>query len=295
MPDRRIPLKDYVTDDMVIAEARENEWLWWDETSRDEETIKRDGIYEIIFIKPDEKTSIHYTEDYMSKVKSIVARGEEADKVIEEAENSLDCYSWQEILDEYATSENHKQKIQTIYIAGNAAPYLEYSPEHKKFFDNALQDEHPDVRIATIIAMGYMSWSEWIPVLYDLKNNDPDETVRDSAAGMLDSFAANAKSNFLQSTKSNETQEQLQPSSSQLGESEQLKQQLKQDKKQLINLRAQQVELEKRIENNRKTDLFGRNQGSIDREKDKLTQQIQDIEDRIAENESSLKALEEQE
>ena len=72
----------------------------------------------------------------------------------------MDCYSWQEIVDYYAANrDDYKEKIGAVYLAGIAAP-LEFSSEHKKFFDNSLKDEHPDVRIATIVAMGYMSWTE---------------------------------------------------------------------------------------------------------------------------------------
>ena len=288
MNDKRIPLKDYVTDDIVVAESSYNDWLWWGEISRTEKTP-----YEIVFIKPGKKAYIHYIEDYMVKVKYIVARGEEADKVIEEAKNSLDCYSWQEILNEYAISDNHKQKIQTIYIAGTAAP-LEFSPEHKKFFDDSLQEEHPDVRIATIIAMGYMSWTEWIPVLEDLKNNDPDETVRDSAAGMLESFAANGVGDSNDSSKPDTTQEQNESSNTPSVGLEQLQQELKGNKQKLIELRTQLKKVEERIEQARKTNIFGRKQsGENERQRDKLTQEIEDTKNRIAAQESSIKAQQE--
>ena len=288
MNDKRIPLKDYVTDDIVVAESSYNDWLWWGEISQTEKTP-----YEIVFIKPGKKAYIHYIEDYMVKVKYIVARGEQADKVVEEAKNSLDCYSWQEILNEYATSKNHKQKIQTIYIAGTAAPF-EFNPEHKKFFDNSLQDEHPDVRIATIVAMGYMGWSEWIPVLEDLKNNDPDETVRDSAAGMLESFAANGVGDSNDSLKPDTTQEQNESENSPSVGLEQLQQELRSNKQKLTQLRTQLEKVEERIKQARRTNIFGRKQsGENERERDRLTQEIKDIKHRIAENESAIKALEE--
>lgn len=288
MSDQRITLKDYVTDDMVMTESCYNDWLWWGEISQTENTP-----YEIVFIKPGKKAFIHYIEDYMVKVKYIVAKGEEANKVIEEAKKSLDCYSWQEILDEYATSENHRQKIQTVYIAGTAAP-LRFDPEYKKFFDNSLQDEHPDVRIATIVAMGYMGWSEWIPVLRNIKDKDPDSTVRDSAAGMLDSFAANGVGDSDDSLKLNTTEKQNEPENTESKSLEQLQQELKSNKQKLTKLRTQLKQVEERIQQARKTNIFGRPQsGENERERDELAQKIKDTKQRIAENESAIKALEE--
>ena len=295
MADRRIVLKDYVTEKMVKAEAFENEWLWWDKTSRDEETIQRDGIYEIILVKPGKKTSIHYVADYMIKINYIVARGEEADKVIEEAKSSLDCYSWQEIIDDYANAaDNHYHRISIVYIAGAAAPYLEFSPVHKKFFDNSLKDEHPDVRIATIIAMGYMSWTEWIPVLHNIKDNDPDETVRESAAGMLESFAANGIGDSDDALELDTTEKQNEPENNELVGLEQLQQELRSNKQKLTELRTQLKKVEERIKKARKTNIFGRKQsGENERQRDKLAQEIEDVKNKIAENESSIKAQQE--
>ena len=73
-----------------------------------------------------------------------------------------------------------------------------------------------------------------------------------------------------------------------------LQQQLKSDKQKLTELQSQQIEIKQRIENNRKTDLFGRNQGRLDEERDKLIQQIKETKDRIAQNESLNKAEETQ-
>ena len=56
---------------------------------------------------------------------------------------------------------------------------------------------------------------------------------------------------------------------------------LKQDRSQLASLKSQQIEIEQRIENNRKTNLFGRNRGILNEERDRLTQKIEKTEDRI--------------
>ena len=52
--------------------------------------------------------------------------------------------------------------------------------------------------------------------------------------------------------------------------------------------------VEERIIQARKTNIFGRKQsGENERQRDKLTQEIKDLKNKIAENESSIKALEE--
>ena len=91
-----------------------------------------------------------------------------------------------------------------------------------------------------------------------------------------------------------EIHEQKQPSTTKTKEIQQLQQQLDSQRKQLASLKSQQIDLEKRIENNRKTDLFGRNQGRLDREKDELIQQIKEVKNKITKNESLIEVKKEQ-
>lgn len=180
---KRIGLKENVTEDMVGIAAFDNRWLFGGKISSTE-TIP----YEVVYYKPGQKTSIHYTEDSFIDTSYIVAKGEEADLVISEAKNDLDCYAWQEILDEYSNTSDPERKIKLIHIAGITAPYLELDPEYKKFFDDCLKDEDPQIRMAVILMMGYMAWPEWKEVLNELRSNDPNSEVRQSAQRMLESF-----------------------------------------------------------------------------------------------------------
>ena len=141
-----------------------------------------------MYIKHGGKTSIHYIEDFFIETSYILTKGEEVDLVIEEAKSNFNCYSWQEIIDEYTTSKDIKRKIKLIHLAGVTAPYGELDPEYKKFFDDCLKDKNPQIRKAVILAMGYMSWQEWKEVLNDLQQEDPDLEVSESAFLMLESF-----------------------------------------------------------------------------------------------------------
>lgn len=184
MKNKRIVLKPNVVHSTLMKAVHRNKWMGVKQILRSEDTP-----YEAIFVTwPDKNTFIHYIEDFVINTSYIIAEGEEVDRVISEAKNSLDCYSWPEILEEYDRAENYSQKIKAIYIAGVAAPYLEYDQECQKFFDRTLLEENSKVRMATILAMGYTSWPEWKEVLRDLHANDPDVEVRQSALAMLESF-----------------------------------------------------------------------------------------------------------
>ena len=118
------------------------------------------------------------------------------------------------------------------------------------------------------------------------------ETVKD------DSKSTESSDNLFDSDNSDnikpDTIEDQNESSVESLELEQLQQELKNDKQKLTELRTQLKQVEERIKQARKTNIFGRKQsGENERERDKLTQEIKDVKNRIAENESSIKALEE--
>ena len=66
------------------------------------------------------------------------------------------------------------------------------------------------------------------------------------------------------------------------------------DKQLLAELRSQLKQVEERITQARKTNIFGRKQsGENERERDKLMAEIKEIEARIAQNEASISNSEE--
>ena len=180
---KRIALKENITRGIFRSKTFDLAWRWWDINERTGNTP-----FERVYIKHGGKTSIHYIEDFFIETSYILTKGEEVDLVIEEAKSNFDCYSWQEIIDEYTTNEDIERKIKLIHLAGVTAPYGESDPGYKKFFDDCLKDKNPQIRKAVILAMGYMSWQEWKEVLNDLQQEDPDLEVSESAFLMLESF-----------------------------------------------------------------------------------------------------------
>ena len=103
-----------------------------------------------------------------------------------------------------------------------------------------------------------------------------------------------AESQIENEDNSEQTSETTEPQQSEITQFQQLQQELAQDKKQLKSWRSQLKKTEERIEHDRRTNIFGRKQsGNDERERDRLTQEIEDIKQRIAQNESLLKAEEE--
>ena len=119
------------------------------------------------------------------------------------------------------------------------------------------------------------------------------ELVSESLEQMSD-LSEQTKHDLLSDSQEIETEEQSKPETAESKNIAELQQELKSNKQKLTELRTQLKKVEERIENARRTNIFGRPQsGENERERDKLTQEIKDAKNRIAENESSIKALEE--
>ena len=95
------------------------------------------------------------------------------------------------------------------------------------------------------------------------------------------------------STSESQSESEITPESSESKGLELLQQELERDKQKITQLHEQLKKVEERIEQARRTNIFGRPQsGQNERERDKLTQEIKDTKQRIAENESAIESLE---
>ena len=106
-----------------------------------------------------------------------------------------------------------------------------------------------------------------------------------------DTLAAKDSDNSSQPETIEDQNESQQAESKRL---ERMQQELESNKQKLTELRTQLKKVEERIDFARRTNIFGRKQsGENERERDKLTQEIEDIKNRIAAHESSIKAQQE--
>ena len=111
---------------------------------------------------------------------------------------------------------------------------------------------------------------------------------------LLPSEAIENKKDNTSNLEPTETQEQNEHQNTESKGLEQLQQELRSNKQKLTELRTQLKKVEERIDFARRTNIFGRPQsGENERERDKLTQEIKDTKNRIALDESAIKALEE--
>lgn len=139
-----------------------------------------DTPYEVVWLTPDRKTSIHYIEDFDSDTRYVAIKGERREEIIDRLRQRLDVYEKDEIMAQYKTAESEDDAVGAIVIAGVSAP-----PAHDKallkFFERALQDRRPRVRVAVIEAFLWASWDNCLTLLNQVAAHDDDPEIREYA------------------------------------------------------------------------------------------------------------------
>ena len=169
----------------------------------------------------------------------------------------------------------------------------EFDPDFFEVYQYVFTHHEPTVRSVGFQAWQYCAWQEIIPIVEKMKTSDPNEQIRAEAEDMLKAYEVGLTYEE-QDRQQAKTIKQEKFESNEFKESIQSQQKLDRDRKQFKNLQSQLKKVEERIENARRTNIFGRPQsGENERERDRLVWEIKKIKHRIALDESAIKALEE--
>ena len=281
MKNLKIVLKESVSIDDISLYAWQQDWELHDVYPRTEKTPLTK-----IWVTSDGQTGVHYFEDFYINNKYLLLKGQNQEQIAETIYASLDVCSLEEIRQKLQQQNviSKNEYINTILSLG-VAINQDYSQELFNDFERLMSNPDSDVREAAIFATTYLGWREFREPLQRIKNEDLSTSVREIAA---DTLASLEKNHWQRKSLGNEL------SRSEGRELSQLQQELNSDRKQLENLQSQFQKVEARIENSRRTNIFGRPQsGENERERDKLTREIKDVKSKIAAQESAIKALEE--
>jgi hypothetical protein len=178
----RIALKDSVTSDKIEALAEGEKWHFQDEV-----LTNRDDPFDIlIWMDRDSISIIHYIVDYAINLHYIIITGPEPQALENRIRSNLDTYNIEEVLG-LIEKAHDKDLIDSLYLLAIAASN-KCNPRIFNIFKKAFEDSEPNIRKAAIVAVGYIRWPEFYPILRRTIASDSDLSVRQSAALMLDAL-----------------------------------------------------------------------------------------------------------
>jgi hypothetical protein len=177
-------LKDSMSESSMHALAKSNPWFLSEKVDRDPDN---DIPFELIWETVDEQTSIHYIEDELVKFPYVVVKGKDVDKVVSKIRSKLDIYSDEELVQMFESASQHNEKMKAVARLGVASPQ-QFDSRFFNLLQQAFSDPDPEVRRTAVWCIGYASWAEFREVLEQIVASDPDESVREDAAYMLESY-----------------------------------------------------------------------------------------------------------
>lgn len=139
----------------------------------------------LAFCAPDEAHEIHWIDDDVVHFSYIVFAGADRERRAEELRGELQAVSDADVLAKWHTARGTRARVDAMFALGIAAP-AQPDPAFQACFAEGCADEDADVRLATLTALQYRTWREFVALVAPLVE-DPDPEVA-GVAGRLDAY-----------------------------------------------------------------------------------------------------------
>jgi hypothetical protein len=125
---------------------------------------------------------VHYLEDTVLELSYCVCRGKDAAAAARQLAEGLPVYADADIRREPASVDDW---ILRLSLVGALRPGP-FDAESYQVVEDGLRNADSQVRRRAIVAIGYLGWRQFHPVLAQLAATDPDDEVRADAVLLLD-------------------------------------------------------------------------------------------------------------
>ena len=138
-----------------------------------------DRMFEIIWLTEDGETRISYIQDDILGLDLFVANGPDHAEAAELLREKADLISRKDALDFAEKAQEGQDRVKAAYIIA-ATGSEAFDKRAFEVIERLSESDDPSVRHAAAIAMGYLGWEQFVPLLDRLADDD-DENVRESA------------------------------------------------------------------------------------------------------------------
>lgn len=178
----RVPMKNVAAASQLSTHAM---MLGWQIDSVTEATSTKP--YQTIWVTDDGQSIVRFIDDFMIEVPYIYIESETPERIIRGIRKFVDVYSDDEIrklADSAATVEELDLAVRLMALIAPPA----FDSTLFEFFRKCLTFRDPRVQRRGILAIGYVGWKEFRPVLETLAKEAPAPEVRDLAKIALEGF-----------------------------------------------------------------------------------------------------------
>jgi hypothetical protein len=137
--------------------------------------------YEEIWTTPEKDNAIRWIEDPILDMIYLCFQGPKRRKLIRDLKVRM--HPPEDVIEMAHRAKKHDSQVDAIGRV--AITFPDYDEEAFAIFVRYLQAPSPLLRQATLNAMGYRCWAEFIPLMEEVAKRDPEEDVRKKADLML--------------------------------------------------------------------------------------------------------------
>ncbi|MFF3455050.1 hypothetical protein ACFYXH_12080 [Streptomyces sp. NPDC002730] len=184
---RRLILKDWGSEEEVMQFGAEGNW----EVLEDDSFDIPEGIVRNVMWRVAPGIVLQYAVDSRSRCSVFVIIGSPEDSVQrlqESIERNLQPWTLKELNTAVDRAEGREDLYRAVLRAGVGAP-REFDRKFFKRIKKSILDSDARIRSAGIWATAYSRWPEFVPLLTDVSQQDPVESLRRDARIILDHYA----------------------------------------------------------------------------------------------------------
>ncbi|MBP2477022.1 hypothetical protein JOF53_005894 [Crossiella equi] len=181
---RRLVLRNEDAAEELEGMAAELGWSAYEQLSGEDEPLRiqwRTAAGEAVRLVEDEDAACDYV--------FVIAPGRaEAEAVLATVERYVETWSRAELKQPYESAAEPKERGRALLLVALSAP-MEFDRETFDIIVGALRSDSADLRAVACYVISYVPYDEFVPVLRDVAENDPEERLRGHAREMLELFA----------------------------------------------------------------------------------------------------------
>lgn len=172
-------LHENIDHDYFVRVAEDQGWI---KRKIHEGDGEREAFQEI-WTTEDNANTINFVNDPITGTRYLWVRGSRLNEILFEICRSFPAYEPEELIQMVIEAEEHNKAVDALFRLAVAFP--NFDPTVFQIFETYLTHSSPVMREATIQAIAYRFWSESIPLLERVVQEDSDENVRQFAQNIL--------------------------------------------------------------------------------------------------------------
>lgn len=181
-PVTRIVPKGRVDDDDLASLAGDMNWLLARVIEGDAKTPA-----EFIVSTQDRGTFVHWIKDPKTGLVYLAVLGDKREEVAAVVRDNFESFSLAEAVDRAKAATGRADRMRAIYQLALLAPDA-VDDQIFDIFRSFATDSDAELRGAMILAVSYVGWPRFTELLTPLAETDPDDSVRQDAATLIEAM-----------------------------------------------------------------------------------------------------------